>query len=1213
MSLSGWAADSSLVPDTDYYIANNFERAVRFEVAADVETALANFPVLVRVSETAIEGFTYGDLYLHNGRDLLFLDANGEQLPHEIDTWNPAGESLIWVRLPSLEKGVHFSMCYRGSLANVPVSAENAFSSYVGVWHLSAAGDGTQTVPCSTVNDLDGQTHFFSLDVEKGVIGGARRVAQRTGYSASFGHILIPNDAAGSLDVGSSFTMSFWMQWRTARPDYAYLVSRKETDYDPGWGIQYNTSPYNPDITTSLRIWTAEEGQSTADNTVNNDKIATLMDGWHHVAFVYEGTAFKIYIDGDEAVSTTLTTAAVQGSGPLVLGGLGAGHGAFNGELDEARLAKSALTAEWIKAEHATESDAGFLSSAAVYNGPESEIPFIEWAITDDFAMSIVDLSYAYVQFSGVVRNCGKDATRCTIQYRLWPDGQDEPADAESGWTTLVADLALGDSFSVPVPGLTRDMPYKFQIRAINNNAEAAHVSDRVDGAFRTYGYNDPGTGGTVTRYRDRYVHTFTNDAEFTAPDYATTVEILVVGGGGAGGYMLGGGGGGGGVFCNTNYTVTPSVPYTIKVGTGGKATSSVEVFGGNGTESSVSLGSEELIRALGGGAGGNYNTNDTTFAAGQAGGSGGGGSYGQAGGTAQEGYGYAGGTGNTSINGGYGDIQNRSAAGGGGGILRKGLDGSPDMPPSGGAGGNGLLFEFAGTSQYYGAGGGGGVRYITANSGSNWSTTGMGGSNFGGDAANPRENIPARSGVPNTGAGGGGGSINDSTGDGDAALWQGGDGADGIVVITYVVSGEEKIPAQTPLIELNSVAYTPTNHLATLGYRISWAGEDADVASTVYALYSFDRDALVASNGTRAVLGNDLVGTGEASYEVTMTATNYYVRLVAENASGKIMYSDEILFFEVPGLNLDSAAWVEADDHDLQKGYATLGYRFHWARELKDSVKLNLLWSTVEADLMGDASGASVVSYAYGQGYVLDGVASGQLTFSDPRLKRGTDYYVRLQAVDADGSRTVLSPEVCSFSIPVRNVTLTLGEGLENGTVVGASTAGVSYPENTSVTVEAKPASGWYVAGWKVALSADALATAEIAENSAGRDSYTLVLTENTWILPVFAQLTGARIVRAVQRYPWNNLVDIDYNLAQDATNARLVFFAEDKEANWKVQLKTFRDNADVTKTIAIGQSDSLRQQGLHRVTWDANADGVARFSRNVVYTLYLYQGQER
>ncbi|MGN0847211.1 MAG: glycine-rich domain-containing protein [Kiritimatiellia bacterium] len=371
-------------------------------------------------------------------------------------------------------------------------------------------------------------------------------------------------------------------------------------------------------------------------------------------------------------------------------------------------------------------------------------------------------------------------------------------------------------------------------------------------------------------------------------------------------------------------------------------------------------------ITAGGGGAGGNYNTSYTALAAGAAAdGSGGGGTYGQAGGgKGDSAYSNDGGSGNTSVNTGKTDLENKSAAGGGGGALEPGFDGTADMPPGGGMGGKGFECTLTGVSVSYGAGGGG-VRYMTGNGGANWSSHGRGGSNMGGNGADPVNKVPATAGVANTGAGGGG--VDSSTGDGDSSLWKGGDGADGVVLVAYVMRGQKDLEG-TPVVDLNRVAYDPTTWIQTFDYRVSWAGELGGACS-LYLLYGTNEaDVRAVTDGLphpdqgvdRAELFDaaNALGIGSVEREALVTATNWWVRLVAQAPDGRIAVSPQVLPLEIPGLNLDSAAWVPGEGAILENGSVVLTNRFHWTRRELDSVILDVLWSENEDDLKGDASG---------------------------------------------------------------------------------------------------------------------------------------------------------------------------------------------------------------------------------------------------------------
>ena len=55
--------------------------------------ALADFPVLVRISSTTPSGFSYEDC--PDASHLWFADDGGAALPFEVDTWDTNGTSFV--------------------------------------------------------------------------------------------------------------------------------------------------------------------------------------------------------------------------------------------------------------------------------------------------------------------------------------------------------------------------------------------------------------------------------------------------------------------------------------------------------------------------------------------------------------------------------------------------------------------------------------------------------------------------------------------------------------------------------------------------------------------------------------------------------------------------------------------------------------------------------------------------------------------------------------------------------------------------------------------------------------------------------------------------------------------------------------------------------------------------------------------------------------
>ena len=63
---------------------------------------LKDFPALVKLPG-GLAGFDYKDA-APDGSDVAFFGADGKRLACEIDSWNPDGDSYIWVRVPELTK-----------------------------------------------------------------------------------------------------------------------------------------------------------------------------------------------------------------------------------------------------------------------------------------------------------------------------------------------------------------------------------------------------------------------------------------------------------------------------------------------------------------------------------------------------------------------------------------------------------------------------------------------------------------------------------------------------------------------------------------------------------------------------------------------------------------------------------------------------------------------------------------------------------------------------------------------------------------------------------------------------------------------------------------------------------------------------------------------------------------------------------------------------
>jgi hypothetical protein len=132
------------------------------------ESIFENFPVLVRLPAEAS-----AELMSADGTDLFFTDENDASLSFEVDTFNPAGETLVWVKVPSFSSATVLT-AYFGCMEDINNSPSAVWTNYAGVWHMNEA-DGTVTD--ATGNGLGAspaKESAVSVEHEAGAVGTAR-------------------------------------------------------------------------------------------------------------------------------------------------------------------------------------------------------------------------------------------------------------------------------------------------------------------------------------------------------------------------------------------------------------------------------------------------------------------------------------------------------------------------------------------------------------------------------------------------------------------------------------------------------------------------------------------------------------------------------------------------------------------------------------------------------------------------------------------------------------------------------------------------------------------------------------------------------------------------------------------------------------------------------------------------------------------------------
>ena len=333
-------------------------------------TTLENFPVLVRLSPDT-GGFDYADC-APDGSDIRFADAAGNLIPHEIDTWNPSGESAIWVALPTLERGTAFSMLF-GSDAPTASAPGSVWSGagYASVWHLDVDANGATTDSVSSYAGSVQNPDAVAATGGAGIVGGAYHCESNLGV-----HSVKTAAAAGfAQSAGGEATLSVWFRQIGGTMQYG----KPDPDHYPNinWASQYgncgvivnskNGGESGPGVELGLAgradNWRRLVVRDSAVSLPDLDTESLYDKRWHHLAVVWDGTTRTLYLDGVPQSAAAAGATYATPSGTVRFGARDDGNKdcVWTGDLDEVRFLPSAASADWIAAEHAQLSSASFL------------------------------------------------------------------------------------------------------------------------------------------------------------------------------------------------------------------------------------------------------------------------------------------------------------------------------------------------------------------------------------------------------------------------------------------------------------------------------------------------------------------------------------------------------------------------------------------------------------------------------------------------------------------------------------------------------------------------------------------------------------------------------------------------------------------------------------------------------------------------------------
>ena len=397
---------------------------------------LTDFPVLVRLKEpvdgprSGLPGFSYArvddrsairfvqlaNAADYNKRDDERADKSADVvLVHEVEVWNPKGESLVWVKVPKLSgTATKFRMYWHlrpGRSVPAPVQASGTWSDYVGVWHLNEEDTvapvehSRSTTPNATdTPTIDGHLSIPSK-LDDGILGRSVWVNDGRDAKDIRGGVFVRDTGDHSpLDLGSKFSISGWFKHDENIPyNWDHIFYKRE---ESGSGFIWGSGK-DPAEMKGFAI--EVEGQDTdgrlsnilgagTDLTIpkSNDD---ALGHWVYRTYVFNDTKCTVYENGialnyaerdwvpkntihpvlDNNKALTFGNCCLIAESDSKEDGTG-GNCPWYGWIDEVRLSSAVRSATWVRAEYETVTKADFCTFGLVSQmQDDGETAWINW------------------------------------------------------------------------------------------------------------------------------------------------------------------------------------------------------------------------------------------------------------------------------------------------------------------------------------------------------------------------------------------------------------------------------------------------------------------------------------------------------------------------------------------------------------------------------------------------------------------------------------------------------------------------------------------------------------------------------------------------------------------------------------------------------------------------------------------------------------------
>jgi len=294
---------------------------------ADVAGTAQDVPVLVRLS---LANFNYFNDAKPDGSDFRVLDGDDKTpLKFHFERYDATNQmAFLWVHVPRVTGGAKTDKLYAyyGN-KSAPDGGADAPGTYDVSQALTLHFSEASGLPQDSTAYKNNATASTAEAVPASLIGGGVKFA---------GGQVVTVPASGSLRLlpTQGFTASAWVKIDQAQAR-AYVVALSDGAKELALGI---------DGTKAFASYSG--GAAPVSVTQGAGDLGAGQ--WHHLALTLGGGTLSLYVDG--VAAGTASAQAVEIGGNLTVGGSARSGNYLTGEVDEVEAAKTARSADWLKA-----------------------------------------------------------------------------------------------------------------------------------------------------------------------------------------------------------------------------------------------------------------------------------------------------------------------------------------------------------------------------------------------------------------------------------------------------------------------------------------------------------------------------------------------------------------------------------------------------------------------------------------------------------------------------------------------------------------------------------------------------------------------------------------------------------------------------------------------------------------------------------------------